>query len=276
MQTNYIKSLALVLTAGVTLTSCFKKFDPDTYAPPLNIGGYSSSRDIAAANLKGYWAFNGGYTDSITGTAGTVVNAGDVSFVAGRKGQAVQVKGVGYINTNMAGMVAGLGSFTFSCWIQQPASLASAPTTYMPFSLNKAGYSWTQTKLFMLFEADDANNSFGKIGLSDQWFDKGRVWPKMLNDKWHQMVITYNGTNGALRVYINGTLLSVSSTFNFTPQANFGTADSFTLGGPDATAHAANGWMNSLSGNLDEFKVFNRVLTAEEVGSLYALEGRGL
>ena len=118
MQTNFIKSLALVLTAGVTLTSCFKKFDPDTYAPPLNIGGYSSSRDIAAANLKGYWAFNGGYTDSITGTAGTVVNAGDVSFVAGRKGQAVQVKGVGYINTNMASMVAGLGSFTFSCWIQ--------------------------------------------------------------------------------------------------------------------------------------------------------------
>lgn len=163
-----------------------------------------------------------------------------------------------------------------ACWIQQPASLSSGPTTYMPFSLNKSGYSWEQTKFFMLFnEADNASNSYGKVCLMDQWFDKGKVWPRMLDGNWHQMVITFDGTTGAIRVYIDGALLSQSSTSSFAPQANFGTADSFTLGGPDDNANTANGWMNALSGNLDEFKVFNKVLSLSDIQSLYALQNQG-
>ena len=61
----------------------------------------------------------------------------------------------------------------------------------------------------------------------------------------------------------------------FSPQTNFGGADSFTLGGPDDNANTANGWMNSLSGNLDEFRVFNRVLTQTEIQALYALQNNG-
>jgi hypothetical protein len=45
----------------------------------------------------------------------------------------------------------------------------------MPFSLDKAGYSWEQTKFFMLFDqTDDATNSLGKVCIMDQWFDKGK------------------------------------------------------------------------------------------------------
>ncbi len=129
----------------------------------------------------------------------------------------------------------------------------------------------------MLFNnADNASNSYGKVCLMDQWFDVGQVWPKMLDGSWHQMMISYDGTNGALRVYVDGTLLSQSSATTFNPQANFGAADSFTLGGPDDNAHTANGWMNSLSGNLDEFKIFNKVLTTAEVQALYALQSHGL
>src|ERR1019366_5862679 len=134
-----------------------------------------------------------------------------------------------YINSNITTTVANLSSFTMTCWIKQPSSLSTGPTTYLPFSLNSAGYSWEQTKLFMLFNnADNASGSYGKICLMDQWFDKGQVWPAMLNGNWHQMIISFSGTTGALRVYIDGSLMSSSSNAAFLPQTNFGTANSFT------------------------------------------------
>jgi Concanavalin A-like lectin/glucanases superfamily len=246
-----------------------------TFFVPVN--GYSASSQVAASSLVGYWAFNGGYIDSVSKVAGTPNHATAISFVQGIVGQAVQVKSPGYINTNVANTIASLKSFTMAFWVQQPSSLASGPSTYMPFSLNKAGYSWEQTKFFMLFDrADNASNSYGKIALMDQWFDKGQVWPRMLDTKWHQMAISYDGTTGALRVYVDGTLLSQSNGFSVNPQNNFSGADSFTLGGPDDNANTVNGWMNSLSGNLDEFRVFNKVLTADEIMALYALQSHGL
>lgn len=240
------------------------------------VSGYSASSQVAAANSVAYWAFNGSYIDSVSKVVGTAVNAAGVSFVTGKMGQSVQVKGRGYINSNVTSTIANLKSFTLVCWIQQPTSLATSPTTFMPFSLNKAGYSWEQTKFFMLFDQpDNATNTLGKISVMDQWFDKGKVWPRMLDGNWHQMAISFDGVTGALRVYIDGTLLPQSSTYSFNPQNNFGDADSFTLGGPDDATNTANGWMNALSGNLDEFRVFNKVLTVEEISALYALQNKG-
>ncbi len=90
------------------------------------------------------------------------------------------------------------------------------------------------------------------------------------------MAISYDGTGGAIRVYVDGALMSQSRTSSFNPQTNFAGADSFTLGGVDDNTNTANGWMNSLSGDLDEFKIFNKVLTADEVNALYALQSHGL
>src|SRR5258706_6416318 len=240
------------------------------------VNGYSTSSQVAASSLIAYWGFNGSYIDSVSKVLGTPNHASALSFVAGKIGQAVQVASPGYINSNITGTIANLKSFTIVCWIMQPSSLASGPTTYFPFSLNKAGYSWEQTKFFMLFDRpDNTSNSYGKVCLMDQWFDKGQVWPRMLDGNWHQMAISFDGSTGALRVYIDGALLSQSSTAAFNPQNNFGDADSFTLGGPDDATNTANGWMNSLSGTLDEFRVFNKALTTDEVQALYALQSNG-
>jgi hypothetical protein len=250
--------------------------DEKSFFVPVN-GGYTASSQIAASNLTAYWAFENGYKDSVSGTDGTPNNSSAISFVNGFLGKAVEVSSPGYINTNVGSTIAGLTSFTMACWIKQPTSLSSGPTTYIPFSLNQAGYSWEQTKLFMLFNnADNASNSYGKVCLMDQWFDAGQVWPKMLDGDWHQMTISFNGTTGALRVYVDGVLLSQTSSTTFKTQSDFGGADSFTLGGPDDNAHTVNGWMNSLSGDLDEFRVYNKELNLEEVQGLYALQSHGL
>lgn len=250
--------------------------DEKTLFVPVN--GYSSSADVAATSLVAHWAFEGNYTDAVSSTAGTPNHPASVNFISGGiKGGAVEVASPGYINSNIATAFSALQSVTVSTWIKQPAGLMTGPTTYFPFSLNKAGYSWENTKFFMLFDDhDNATNSKGKVCLMDQWFDPGFVWPRMLDEQWHQMIITYDGTSGALRVYVDGTLLSQTSGTAFNPQTNFGDADSFTLGGPDDNANTANGWMNSLSGDLDEFRVYSKALTSDEAGSLFALESHGL
>jgi len=242
------------------------------------VSGYSAASQIAPTNLVAFWAFEGGYIDSVSKTLGTANHATALNFVnAGVKGKAVQIASPGYINSNITSTVANLKSFTLTTWILQPASLSSGPTTYMPFSLNQAGYSWEQTKFFMLFNnADNGGKSYGKICLMDQWFDQGQIWPAMLDNNWHQMAISYSGVTGALRVYVDGNLLSQSASSAFNPQTNFGAADSFTLGGPSDATNAANGWMNALSGQLDEFRIYNRELTLAEVQALNALESHGL
>lgn len=268
--------MAIVGALAFSLSSCYKKFDPKSYQPPFTFNGYTSVAEIGAGSLVSYWGFNGSLIDSVSKVAGTAVNESAISFVPGFLGKAVQVKSPGYINSNVGNTIANLKSFTMVMWIQQPADLASAPTTFMPFSLNKAGYSWEQTKFFMLFDQkDNASNTYGKIALMDQWFDKGKVWPRMLDTKWHQLAISFDGNTGDMRVYVDGTLLPESSNFKVNPQTNFGSVDSFTLGGPDANANTVNSWMNSLSGNLDEFRVYSKVLTASDLQAMIVLQGKG-
>lgn len=242
----------------------------------LPVMGYNTSSQVAAANLKAYWAFDGGYIDSVSNTDGTPVHGTSVSFVTGKKGQAVEVVSPGYINSNIGDMVAGLQNLTLVMWIKHPATIDSGKTkfTYFPFSLNAAGYSWENTKFFALFNnADNASNSYGKVGLNDQWFDIGQKWPKMLDGNWHQLAISFSGATGALKVYVDG--VSVGSS-TFKTQSDFGAVNSFTLGGPDDFANAANGWMNSLNGDLDEFKIFNKELSRDDITALYTLQSLGM
>jgi len=242
----------------------------------LPVMGYSTSSQVAAANLKAYWAFDDVYIDSVSGTVGTPVHSSSVSFVTGQKGKAVEVVSPGYINSNIGDAIAGLQNLTCVMWIKHPATVDPGGTkfTYFPFSLNAEGYSWENTKFFVLFNnADDASNTYGKVGLNDQWFDIGQKWPKMLDGNWHQLAISFNGTTGTLKVYVDGVSIG-SSTLK--TQTDFGTVNSFTLGGPDDFANAANGWMNSLNGDLDEFKVFDKELSQDDITALYTLQSLGM
>jgi len=242
----------------------------------LPVPGYSSSSEVAAANLIAYWAFEGGFVDSISSTMGTANHASALSFVTGQRGQAVEVASPGYINSNVGNTIAGLQNFTYVLWVKHPSTLDpdGSHFTYFPFSLNTSGFSWENTKFFVLFNnKDDANFSYGKVGLNDQWFDIGQKWPKMLDGNWHQLAVSFNGTTGSLKVYVDGVSIGSAS---FQPQTNFGNVNSFTLGGPDDFANTANGWMNSLSGDLDEFKIFSKELSSDEIRDLYTLQSHGM
>ena len=56
MKNKYIKLMFVLSFSVLFLTSCFKEFDPKSYAPAFTINGFSAVKQIKPANLVGYWA----------------------------------------------------------------------------------------------------------------------------------------------------------------------------------------------------------------------------
>src|SRR5689334_7039274 len=111
--------LASVGLAMIGLSSCYKKFDTNSYAPPLNIGGFTSTKEIAPANLVGYWAFDGSLIDSVSGTSGA--NTG-TSFTSGFKKQALQGANNGYVLFTPGTSITNMTSFTITYWVNSPVN----------------------------------------------------------------------------------------------------------------------------------------------------------
>ena len=111
--------LASIAITCFVFSSCYKKFNPSSYAPALNIGGFTSAKEIATANLVGYWSFNGSLIDSVSGASGT--NTG-TSFGNGIKGQCMQGANNGYVLFTPGTAITSAKSFTITYWVNSPVN----------------------------------------------------------------------------------------------------------------------------------------------------------
>src|ERR1700748_1578461 len=114
----------IVILASIGLSSCYKKFDPSSYAPPLNVNGYTSTQQIGAGNLAAYWNFNGNLTDSLSKTTGVATNT---SFAAGIKnyGQGLFGGNNAYVISDVPDNIKNLHSFSVSAWVNMSAADSS-------------------------------------------------------------------------------------------------------------------------------------------------------
>jgi len=132
---NIIKyTIGIVMLLYVT--ACQKDFDPSSYAPVQSFGGFGSSGEIAPSNLVGHWSFENSLVDSVSGSAGTVVNN---TFSNGIKGQALQGAAKGYFITTPSDAVKNLQSFTVSLWVNVPQNTKGI---YGLFPLTNTGGFW--------------------------------------------------------------------------------------------------------------------------------------
>jgi hypothetical protein len=115
-------SIALLIT-GMGLSSCVKKFDPKSYAPALNINGYTAANQIAPSDLVARWGFNGNLSDSLS-TATTTTAVG-TSFTGGLLGQALQGANNAYVLSDVPKAIQNLHSFTFSIWVNMPENTSA-------------------------------------------------------------------------------------------------------------------------------------------------------
>ncbi|SDE06604.1 LamG domain-containing protein [Pedobacter soli] len=274
MKTKYFLLMAAV-TLG--LSSCQKEFDPASYAPPLNIGGYTSSKQIATSSLVAYWAFDGGYTDSISNTAG--VNTG-TSFAKGIKGQGLQGALNGYVVSNTPAAVQNLKSFTLTLWEKMPLNdkgivglvdVAKSSDFWgnLTFFFENGGDATTGKLVARTYTGVVNNGGDNFLKLTDPW------------NKWNQIAYTYDATTSTFKVYFNGSKIGEKTvanlgqlTFQDAGKMVFGTVQ-FQTTPSLTTSTGKQDWASYLVGQLDEVRIYNKALTADEISALSKLEGRG-
>jgi len=275
MKNKYAKIVVIMSLAGLLITSCYKSFDPGSYAPAFTINGFTSSRDIKKANLVGYWAFEGSYIDSVSSKVATGVGT---TFVNGFKGKAMQGAMSGYVISDITSAISNLHSFTISYWINTPLNTAGIVGTV---NIARTDDFWGNLDMFYenggtasstVFKTHVNNNGNGAWivdNITNPW------------NTWMNVTITYDQGTSTFVTYINGSVLSTnvnagfgSVIFQNATKLIFGTVQ-FQTSPSLGTAGGSQGWASYLTGIMDEIRIYNAPLTAAEVNSLVVLQGKG-
>ncbi len=271
-----IKLIALALI-GVGLSSCQKKFDASTYAPALDIGGYTSSNGVATSSLVAKWSFNDNLVDSVSNTAGTATGT---SFNTGIKGSALQGGTNAWVLTTPSASVTGLKSFTLTEWVSTPP-----PSTGVIglFSLANTTQFWGNLEIFI---ENGSTNDNGKLrihmfnGTDDKTFAIDGV--TNLFDKFVNIGVSYDETTGNCKLYVNGSRVKLATVGGLTGPLNFKNTGKIVFGcvqfmtsPSQTTSHGSEPWASFLTGKLDEVRIYNKALTDLEVSAIVKLEGRG-
>lgn len=288
--TNIKKLFGCLAVTVITITSCTKPDTNDDFpagdAPPVP-GGYTNSRQVATSDLVTYWAFNGNYTDSVGNLTGT--NKG-TSFGAGQKGQALQIADTSYyLFDNPGTVIPNLTAYTISFWMKATQNTSYG---YGIFSLNNPTDFWGSLDVY-IDNGSTATTAPFKVHMTNTSPTvSGQFLSTTINNPWNNwmhMTITYDNsttvTDYNFRIYQNGT--SVYSTLLKNGTNNFG---SLRFPGPtkmvigtwqfQPTPSLTNSatkqpWAGSYQGLLDEFRIYKRALTAQEVSALFQLEKQG-
>ncbi len=272
-----LQVLFWMASTGFLLSSCYKKFDPDSYKPALSIGGYTSVSEIAPANLVGYWAFNDNLVDSVSNTAGTNVGT---SFTNGIKGRALQGAEKGYVLFNPTDAILNMQSFTITYWVNSPLN-----TNGIVGLVNLSNTSSFWGNIDMFFEngsTQDAAKFRAHInnGATDTiWIRKDGL--AGIFDSWVNMALTYDAANETVKFYVNGvpsSTLTISglgpAQFTNSGPMVFGTVQ-FQTDPSLTTGSGAQPWASYLTGALDEVRIYNTALSDSDIDALVRLEGRG-
>lgn len=290
------KFLAGAISLTFAITSCKSKTQ-DVVLPA--IGGYNNSNEVAAANLKAHWTFDGTQKEDISGVSpAQVVGA---SYVSGIKGQGVGLSNGFLYYTGVTGLSAVTTSFSVSAWFQVNNNKPS-PTTGGGTPLEV--FQWVRAT-----PSTDPNNPFGNInftletgqfahtpatgydtliihptyrdqagGLQDNINNYPLNLVKDTTGKWIKSTITYDNTTHLFQTWVNGVKVSNfedRGTNVFTPSASTNAVIGAWVANVTGLGVTAQGFTVPFTGAIDEVRVYNKALTSAEISALYQLELAG-
>lgn len=270
-----------IIAAGILSTglySCYEKFDPESYAPDVSIGGYTSSADIAPSNLIAYFPFDGSYAESISKTNGE--NTG-TTFAGGIKGQALKGAKNAYVLFTPTPAILGLKSFTMTYWVNSQSTTAAGGIIGLVTLSNTKNF-WGNMETFFENGGTNENGKFRAHVQNDSldtWVSKDGLIN--LFDSWNHITVSYDGASSTFNLYVNGSKTYTNTVKDFgninwkdSGKMVFGT-DQFQTDPSQTVAADAQSWASFLTGSLDEVRIYNIALSDTDVDALVKLEARG-
>jgi hypothetical protein len=277
--------LGTLVLSGLLMTSCSKDDDDED-------DGKIDPNTIATSSLIAYFPFEteGEAVQYANNTITFNQKVGAATIAAGRRGNAYQGSTTeAYFEYNIATGTAlkTLDEFTMACWIKTPNTTSGAAKI---FAVN-GGDGFMGTLTLMQESQPEGDSVDMKFFLYDSespdWKgqDIRRQSSKFLNDMWYHVVAVYNKTTSAMEFYANGTLVQTSIRYAG-PDPGNGSAQPLLgpiklgqdmtkihIGAwPQQVAGTPEGWMSYYRGMVDEFRIYKKALSADEILSLYEAE----
>lgn len=269
---------------SLTLSSCYKNFDPKSYAPAFTINGFSSVSSIEPTSLVAYWAFDGSLIDSVSKAN---ANNSGTSFANGFKGKGLSLDATSksYVTFNPSASLTGLQSFTISYWVNPTfvdggGNSIAGILGLVNFS-NTTGF-WGNVDWFV----ENGSNKDAATLKAHITSKNGDTWVVVGNiqnffGSWTSHTLTYDAATNTATYYINGSSVGTSS-------ASWGGPITFTDPGPLVfgcvqfqtnpsltSATGSQGWASYLTGTMDEIRIYNKALTASQINSMVVLQAKG-
>lgn len=263
------------------------------------LGDYLTDSNPPDGPLKFYAAFDGSTTNPLMNAVDSIKanfpSDNPLASVTGVKGKGIQGASKKFIKyPSFNSWVGASSSFTVSVWFKKNGQTQNNVGGNGPeyiFSMRAAdgGYHWSNAVMFLFLEGNNtgcavkvmtvspSNAANPNSSPSDNWFtwEGGQTIPGLLNDQWHHLVISYNADNSAMTLYIDGVANpNIKSWTGHGPIRLAGSKiGEYRVGrGPrnDSDGDGESGWLqSSFKGQMDQFRLYSKALTAAEVQALF-------
>jgi len=222
---------------------------------------------IAPDALMGHWTFDEGSGTTLTDFSGNSFDGtlmdGDTTWGGGLPAWTTDRYGNagGALMFDLGGHVLipynsalNPGTMSISLWVNAAESLEN--NRFMGI------HSWHGYK----FQLQSADKAFFTIATTDGIYDRDTDPPLELNT-WYHLVVAFGG--GHTIFYINGTQ---THDWDNTPGTALPIADHDLVFGKDSDHHTSQSSPSYFHGAMDEVRIYNTVLTAAQVLTIYELE----
>jgi hypothetical protein len=217
---------------------------------------------VPTNGLLGWWPFNGNANDeSGNGLNGSVNGATLTSDRNGNANKAYSFDGTDdYILVPPTNLLSTNSNsiITISYWVNSNVALGTNKNIFNLRSSNNSDFA-----SFWNYPNDErvSFNSYNMPISSGITFEGNAT---VVNGNWYHLVGIYDYSTNIITMYLNGNLISTTT---------YGTASIALLTTPKLTIGARNDYTNSITfffnGKIDDFGIWNRALTQQEITDLY-------
>ena len=275
MKKNIIFYLFPVL-AILTLASCQKMKRPE-------LGNYITDSNPPDGPLRFYAAMDGSGTDQLRNAVDSIKanfpSSNGFTAAAGITGKGMQGADGKSIVYPSANDFSKATSFTISLWMKN----TDAGRTEFVFSLVDDKYGWHHSAIFLMLEHGSPTATTLKLGLMDQWLefpDANKFQKPLLDGNWHHIAFVYDQTTSKMTYYFDGaavtgapaSAIDVKNGSDPRGAVDLTSAKKLILGGWNKHGGAegpTDDWIKSYTGALDQFRLYNKPLSAAEVQALF-------
>lgn len=265
--------------------ACYDEFDPSSYQPVFSISGYSASDEIQSDALVAYWPFEESLVETVSGTEAT---NSQTTFVNGFIGQGAgfNASNPSYFLTDPGDAILGLESFTVSFWVNGTFVDSDADGSNDGilglFALSNPTRFWGNLEWFVENDSKEDAARLKVIITHDSETETDVLVENVQGffDAWSNHTLTFDATTSTLTYYVNGSQ-RISKTTPWTGPIQFVNSGPIVMGTaqfqttPSLTNHGPEDWASHFTGSIDEVRIYNVALTAEEINALTVLQGKG-